>query len=446
MRHPCGEPRQKNAPSRSYPASWLIAQSFFGVALALAPLRLAAQTTSIIQGMVTDQQHLGVGGAVIALSGPMSSTDILMITGVSGPYRIRGLPAGTYNLRVAKPGFADKVYRGVTVTVNRSLILDVVLAISTVNEEVTVSGDPTLLETTISSSGATILPWQVEQMPINGRTYLDLMQLVPGVAVNRQVDVGTDAAVSVLGERGGNAMFLIDGMPNKNAVDGGSAAPFDQDSILEFQTLTTGYSAEFGHGSGGVVNVVSKSGTRQWHGLLSAFHRNNAFDSSDVAGKETPFLLHWDTSANTGGPIVKDRVFFFGSLERIRERRQLNFNFPPNVPDFLQTRENTFDQNNRSFQTRSFLKLDEQLGRHRVTQQMNLVNAHVTDFLPLSQATSLPSTRTNSDSRFLMLGFHDTATLGSLGNPWLLNVYFQYRGSRTARERPIRTPAPPPPY
>jgi hypothetical protein len=396
-------------------------------------LRLAAQTTSIIQGTVTDEQHLAVEGAVITLSGPMSSTDMKIVTGDTGSYRIRGLPAGAYNLRVGMPGFADKVYRGLTVTVNRLLILDVVLAISTVKEQVTVSGDPTLLETTISSSGATILPRQIQQMPINGRNYLDLMQLVPGVAVNRQVDVGTDAAVSVLGERGGNTMFLIDGMPNKNAVDGGSAAPFDQDSILEFQTLTTGYSAEFGHGSGGVVNVVSKSGTSQWHGLLSAFHRNNAFNSSDVAGKDTPFLSHWDTSANAGGPIIKDRTFFFGSLERIRERRQLNFNFPANLPDFLQAREETFDQNNRTFETRSFLKLDEQLGRHHVTQQMNLINAHVTDFLPLSQATSLPSTRTNSDSRFLMLGFHDTATLGDLSNPLLLNVYFQYRGEPSAQ-------------
>jgi hypothetical protein len=92
-----------------------------------------------------------------------------------------------------------------------------------------------LLETTISSSGATIPPQQIEQMPINGRNYLDLMQLIPGVTVNRQADAGTDAAAPILGERGGNAIFLIDGMPNGDAVDGGPAAPFDQDSILGFK-------------------------------------------------------------------------------------------------------------------------------------------------------------------------------------------------------------------
>src|SRR5260370_34584306 len=158
------------------------------------------------------------------------------------------------------PGFGDKVFREVAVTVNGSLIFDVKLAVSAVQAEVTVSAQPPLVDTTASSSGATVLPQQIEQMPINGRNYLDLMQLVPGVAVNQRVDAGTDAAVPILGERGGNASFLVDGMPNKDSVDGWPAAPFDQDSILEFQVLTAGYKAEFGHGSGGVVNVVSKSG------------------------------------------------------------------------------------------------------------------------------------------------------------------------------------------
>jgi hypothetical protein len=166
-------------------------------------------------------------------------------------------------------------------------------------------------------------------MPINGRNYLDLMQLVAGVAVNRQVDVGSDAAVPMLGERGGNAMFLIDGMPNKNTVDGGSAAPFDQDSILEFQTLTSGYAAEFGHGSGGIVNVVSKSGTSQWQGLLSGFHRNNAFDSSDVAGKDIPLLLRWDTGADAGGPVVqRPHVrLWIGGADSGEPAAQLHFSF-----------------------------------------------------------------------------------------------------------------------
>src|SRR5205823_2283987 len=237
---------------------------------------------------------------------------------------------------------------------------DVELAVSPVQIEITVSALLPLVEAGASSSGATILPHQIEQMPINGRNYLDLMQLVPGVAVNRRVDAGTDAAVPILGERGGNAVFLIDGMPNRNGVDGGPAAPFDQDSILEFQVLTAGYKAEFGHGSGGVVNVVTKSGTAQWHGRFSFFHRNSVLDASDVPGKNTPFLLRWDPSANLGGKLLKGRVFFFGSVERIMESRQLNFKFPAGIPNFLQARERAFDKRSQLFQTRGFVRLDEQ--------------------------------------------------------------------------------------
>jgi hypothetical protein len=408
----------------------LILLSLLSMIFAVRPLPLAAQTTSTLRGTVTDQQHLAIVGATVTLSAPMLASQVQGTSDNMGSYRIPGLQAGTYSLQVTQPGFAIKRYENLTVTVNRLLILDVVLAISTVEEVITVSGNPPILETTVSSSGATILPQQIEQMPINGRNYLDLMQLVPGVTINRQADAGTDAAAPVLGERGGNAIFLIDGMPNSDAVDGGPAAPFSQDSILEFQVLTAGYNAEFGHGSGGVVNVVSKGGSSQWHGLLSGFHRNSALDSSDVSGKSTPFLLRWDASANVGGPILRDRVFVFGSLERIRESRQLNFNFPPNIPGFLQTREESFDQHNQTFETRGFLKLDEQLGRHHVTEQMNLVSGHVTNFLPLSEAINLPSTRTDSDARHLMLGFHDTATLGNQGNPWLLSAYVQYRGGR----------------
>jgi hypothetical protein len=383
------------------------------------------QTTSIIQGTITDPQNRPVEGAEIALSGPMPAR---VASDGTGWYRVPGLPAGTYRLRVGKGGFATQEYKGLVVTVNRVHVFDVALAVSTVQEQITVSADPASLETLVSSSGATILPQQIEQMPLRGRNYLDLMQLVPGVAANRQVDAGTDAATPILGERGGNALFLIDGMPNHHALDGGPGASFDQDSILEFQVLTSGYKAEFGHGSGGVVNVVSKSGASEWHGLASTFHRNSRLDSSDVPAKRVPFLLRWDPSANLGGPLLKDRIYFFGSFERIREIRQLNFSFPPAVPDFLQSREETFDRHNETFETRSFLKLDQLWGHHHVSEQMNLTNNHLTDFLPLSQATSLPSTRTDLDSRYLMFGFQDTATLGHQGNPLLLHVYVQYRG------------------
>ena len=389
-----------------------------------------AQTTSTIEGIVADQQGLPVSAAEIHVLNSGMGIDRTARSEIDGSYRVLGLPAGTYTLTVSMTGFVPTTIRNLEVTVNQTVTLNLSLKLGGQTEKVEVSGVAPLLESVTSSSGVTILPQQIEQMPINGRNYLDLLQLVPGVAINRQQDPSLDSATPILGERGGNAIFLIDGMPNRDEVNGGAAAQFNQDSILEFQVLTGGYKAEFGHGSGGVINVVSKSGTNDWHGGLSFFHRNYKLDSSDsskVFKGEVPFLLRWDPSAQFGGPILKDKIFFFGSAERILESRQLNFQFLPTTPPILIQLETPFDLHTKTYDTRARGKLDEQLGHHRLSQQFNLTNAHVTDFLPLLAAINLPSTRNDLDTRRLMLGFNDTSTLGDQARPYLLSVFVQYR-------------------
>jgi hypothetical protein len=411
---------------RSLPFHWM----FLGFGLFIAT-SLRAQTTSIVEGVVTDQQGLVVVGAAVQIGNPTLSIDRTALSGADGAYRILGLPAGTYVVTTSKSGFAMETVRDLELSVNRTFILNIVLNVGGQTDRVEVSGATPMLENTTSSTGATILPWQIEQMPINGRNYLDLLQLVPGVAINRQQDPSLDSATPVLGERGGNAVFLIDGMPNGDEVNGGAAAQFNQDSILEFQVLTGGYKAEFGHGSGGVINVLSKGGTNDWHGGASFFHRNYKLDSSDsplVLAGNAPFELSYDPAVQVGGPIIKDKIFLFGSAERILESRQLNFLFPQNTAPSRIQLETPFNLHTKTFDTRVRTKLDEQLGHHRLSQQFNLTNAHVTDFLPLLQAKSLPSTRNNLDSRHLMLGFGDTATLGDQLNPFLVTLYVQYRG------------------
>ena len=217
-------------------------------------------------------------------------------------------------------------------------------------------------------------------------------------------------------------------MPNSDQVNGGAASPFNQESILEFQVLTAGYKAEFGHSSGGVINVVSRSGTNDFHGGVSFFHRNYVADSSDIKGQSSaPFLLRYDPSGQFGGPIVKDRVFFFVSAERIRESRSLNFQFPPNIPQSLINFETPFNLHSQTYDTRLRGKVDEQWGRHRLSEQYNYANTHVTDFLPLSAATNLPSTRNNLDSRHSMFGLSDLYLFGDQANPFILDGFFQYR-------------------
>lgn len=433
------------SPGRNGRAGFVCASLIFVVLLlatftCFAP-RLAAQTTSSIEGVVSDQQGLAVGGAEVRAKEQALAIERSVRSGLDGSYKLVGLPAGVYSFTVSKSGFVQQTVRGLEVTVNQSVSLNFALKLGTQTETVEVSGAAPILDSTTSSSGSTILPQQIEQMPLNGRNYLDLLQLVPGVAINRQQDPSLDSATPILGERGGNAVFLIDGMPNRDEVNGGAAAQFNQDSILEFQVLTGSYKAEFGHGSGGIINVVSKSGTNDWHGGMSFFHRNYKLDSSDsskVLNGEVPFLLRWDPSAQIGGPLVRDKVFFFASAERILESRQLNFQFLPTTPPLLVTLETPFDKHSEIYDTRARAKLDEQLGHHRLSQQMNLTNTHVTDFLPLLAAINLPSTRNNLASRRLMLGFNDTSTLGDQASPFLLSAYVQYRGepARTSPSHP----------
>jgi hypothetical protein len=385
-----------------------------------------AQITSTIAGTVTDKQGLAVVGAQIHVEGLSVVADYRATTDSNGEYRLPALPAGTYRLTITRDGFRTAVSSGLEVTLNRVLRYDVQLEVGSTHDQVEVTGELPLLETQSSAQSTTIMPRDITDIPINGRNYLDLMQLVPGVEINRQADTGTDTAVPVLGERGNNTSFLIDGMSNRNEVNGGAAAQFNQETIAEFQVITTGYAAEFGHASGGIVNVVTKSGTNDIHGVASAYHRNNVFDTSDTSG-DVPYLLRWDYSLALGGPIIKEKVFWFVSGEGIHENRQLNFTIPSNTPDQIRQQELQYGTPSTDREARAFGKFDEILGKHHLTEQFNYTNAHIGNFLPLSLSTNLPSTRQNYGSRSLLIGGGDTATLGDSGNPWIFNVRAEYR-------------------
>lgn len=424
-----------------FPFRWF--RSVFLAVLVLTVLTPAvfAQTTSTIEGTVTDHQGLPIAGAQVQIAGATLSIERTATTDANGAYQIAALPAGTYTLTVSKTGFTTQISRGLEITLNRTLKFDVSLDVSTVQQTVEVSGQIPLLETTSSSEGTTIVPQQIQDMPINGRNYLDLMQLVPGVGINRQEDLNSDNATPVLGERANNTGFLIDGLPNQNELAGGASSQFNQDTIAEFQVITTGYKAEFGHASGGVVNVITKSGGNDLHGLASVYHRNSAFDSSDIPGTfpgsnipgqtEPPYLLRWDYDVAGGGAMVRDKAFWFGSAEGIHENRQLNFVAPPNTPQFLLNNEEAFNEPTTDREVRAFAKFDQILGHHHITEQMNYTNLHVNSTNPLSASTSLPSTRTNLGDRNLLLGFSDLITFGDSGSPFILNFHGQYRDEPT---------------
>jgi outer membrane receptor protein involved in Fe transport len=397
-----------------------------------------AQTTSNIEGTVKDPQGAVVAGANITAASSSPAVERTTKSDENGFYRIAALPAGTYAVTVSGSGFANSTFQNVELTVNRTLSLDVQLEVGKVTEQINVTAEAVLIDPTTAATGATVTPLQIREMPVNGRNYLDLMQLVPGTVVNRQADTGSDNTTPVLGERAGNNNFMIDGQPNKNTVNGGPAAQFNQETIAEFQVLTAGYRAEFGQASGAIVNVITRSGNNQYHGVGSIFIRNDALDSSnsiDPAITQAPDLRRYDYSLAGGGPIVKDKIFFFGSGERITENRRLNFTFPKTgnsqVDQILRNFETPFDNPSKDRDTRGFFKLDELAGRHRLSQEVNYTNGVVKEFLPLSAANSLPSRRNDTSARSLLLGFADTVLIGDQANPWILTLRGGYRGDRS---------------
>src|SRR5262245_4351491 len=397
----------------------------FGFVLFCLPV--VAQTTSNIEGTVKDPRGAVVSGAEVKAASTSLALERTTTSDENGFYRLAALPAGTYTVTVSRSGFANSNLQNIDLTVNRTVVFDVQLEVGNVTGQINVTAEAVLIDPTTPATGGTVTPRQIQDMPVNGRNYLDLMQLVPGTVINRQANVGSDNSTPVLGERAGNNNFMIDGQPNKNTVDGGAAAQFNQETIAEFQVLTAGYKAEFGQASGAIVNVITRSGNNEYHGVGSLFFRDDAFDSSnslDPAQTQAPALRRYDYSLALGGPIIKDKVFFFGSGERIHENRTLNFTFPrtgnAQLDSIIRNFETPFDNPSRIRDTRGFFKLDEQAGRHRLSQEINYTNGTVKEFLPLSAANSLPSRRNNTGLRSLLLGFADTVLLGDQGNPWIL--------------------------
>ena len=397
----------------------------------------AQTTTSTIEGTVTDANGAVVAGATVKASGTTLAAERTATTDAEGFYRLVALPAGMYTITISQAGFAAST-SNIELTLNRAATFDVQLQVGSGTAQVDVTNELPLLEPNAASTGQTITPRQIVELPVNGRDYLDLLQLVPGVAVNRQADPTGDKATPVLGERGGNNNFFIDGQPNKDTVNGGPAAQFNQETIAEFQVLTTGYKAEFGQASGAIINVITKSGGNGFHGVGSLFFRDNKFNSSnslDPLKKDALPLRRFDYSLAGGGPIIKDKVFFFGSSERITENRQLDFTYTDTknaqVNQLLRNQEAPFDTPSRSFETRNFFKLNEQFKGHQLTQEVNYTNGRVGKFLPLSSADSLPSARNDSGARRLLLAFSDTVLLGDQGNPYILTLRLAFRGEKS---------------
>jgi outer membrane receptor protein involved in Fe transport len=303
----------------------------------------AAQTNkATILGEIKDEQGNVVSKAKVTARNIDTGIPRETTTDMEGRYRLSELPLGKYEISVQREGFRLVVQRGIELSVGREAVVDFKLNVGNVQEKVLVEQDASLVDTTTSAVGYLVNTRQIEQLPLNGRDVLQLATLENGVLstsaiTDVQSNVGAGATRLVVnGGRLEYNGFLLDGTETSDAFGyspGGLGGFFlGVDALREFQVLTSGYSAEFGHAGGAIINAVTKSGTNMIHGTAFEFIRNSSLDARNFFDRnpnQLPFQRN-QFGGSLGGPIIKDRAFLFANYEGLRRREGVPVLF--NVP------------------------------------------------------------------------------------------------------------------
>ena len=303
------------------------------------PVLLHAQAVNgTILGIVQDQQGGAIGKAGISARNTETGAVRTTTSQDNGEYRITAVPAGSYEVTITATGFKTEVRSGISVTVGADVGVNFAMTVGAVTEKIEVTGEVAQVDTSGSAMGGFVNATTIRELPLNGRDWLQLALLQPGALTSSGVyqsdtsraQRGNGLAISISGGRTTENVFRIDGLvvnDHANAGPGSSLhVNMGVDAIREFSVLTNNYSAEFGRGASGVINAITKSGTNEFHGSAYYFHRNsvldarNFFDPKDIA----PFRRHQYGGA-IGGPIRKDKTFFFSNYEALTEAKGLSY-------------------------------------------------------------------------------------------------------------------------
>ncbi|HLK32367.1 MAG TPA: carboxypeptidase regulatory-like domain-containing protein [Terriglobales bacterium] len=295
---------------------------------AASTLFLNAQGTGgRILGNVSDPTGAVLGGVSVKLTNEQTGVVQTTQTDKAGHYEFPAVTVGNYRLEYEQAGFKKAIKKGLTLLVNQVITMNMTMQVGGAQEVVEVTSEAPLVETTSTQMGAVVNDRSVVQLPLNQRDTYQFLQLQPGVqsviGSSATLYYGSDraGAVSVNGGRGRSNNFSVNGGDaNDQFVNLPTVQP-SPDSIQEFRVLTNTFDAEYGRNSGAVVNVVTKSGTNRLHGDVYEFFRNKVLNSRGYFDSETPDFKQNQFGGTLGGPIIKDRTFFFGSYEGRRVRQ-----------------------------------------------------------------------------------------------------------------------------
>jgi hypothetical protein len=293
-----------------------------------ASLNIAAQQiTGSIRGTVLDPSGAIVQAAKITAKQVETGLTRVVVADHQGDYLLVELPIGHYELEVQAPGFQTYLQQGISLDVNETATISMRLKVGSATQQVKVTADADLVQSTVSSLGQTVMEREILDLPLDGRNFSQLGLLQPGVVplTPGLLEAGGPArqgqAYAVDGQRPESNNFLIDGADNTNAVDAGFVLKPPIDAIAEFRILTHNANAEFGRSTGSTTNIITRSGTNQFHGAAWEFLRNDAMDASDYFSQSVQPLKQNQFGGTFGGPIIKDKTFFFAYYEGFRNRQ-----------------------------------------------------------------------------------------------------------------------------
>ena len=301
--------------------------------LLLGTLPANAAITGSISGVVTDPSGAVVPGVTVVATSVSTNVQSKAVTDSKGFYRFPTLNVDTYNVTASQAGFRDYAQRGVKIDTNSALRIDISMELGSVTNTVSVKSDALQVETQSTQNGVVIEGTKITSVPLNGRSYIDLLKLQPGVSpyshsqdsstsgvgatqVSGDLDNGQQ---SVNGGRSGSNAFMVNGANAEEGVHNGAAMIPNLDSIAQFRIITNNFDAEYGNYSGGQVNVVTKSGSNQYHGTVFDFLRNTDLDARNYYSPTRGVFIQNQFGGTAGGPIRKNKMFWFADYQGTRQ-------------------------------------------------------------------------------------------------------------------------------
>jgi outer membrane receptor protein involved in Fe transport len=276
-------------------------------------------TTGDLRGRVSDESGSALPGALVTASSQETGLSRTDTSGSDGSFAIRLLPPGLYRVSAALSGFQALEAGNFRVTINATISLDLRMTLSTVAESVTVTAQAELIDLSSTQVSKTIGEAMIQNLPINQRNFLDFALTTPGVTVDRgpQSGAASTSGLSINGQSPRYTNVVVDGLDNNDSAVGSVRSTFSQEAVQEFQVIQTPYSPEYGKTAGGIVNIVTRSGSNDWHGSAFYFFRDDGLSADNLlTGTKTPFTQN-QFGGSLGGRILKDRLFFFGAGERL---------------------------------------------------------------------------------------------------------------------------------